>query len=164
MIFVFVMLTNQEEITFLIYIHMHTHIKCTRAYVHIYIHIYVLLLCLIKIKELTLLRKILNFSEIVANINWVSKWKCHYLSSGKFRVFWLPLFLPTSLFRLTSLAEASQDADSRAEVCMQEVHPEHSHKHRKEAESRTDKGVGCTDPEHFCSGADPSECHEQTSI
>lgn len=26
-----------------------------------------------------------------------------------------------------------------------------------------DKGVGCTDPEHFCSGADPSECHEQTS-
>ncbi|KAK7796405.1 hypothetical protein U0070_002060, partial [Myodes glareolus] len=49
-----------------------------------------------------------------------------------------------------NLAEASQDADSRAEVWMQEVHPEHSHKHRKEAESRTD-------PEHFCSGADHSE-------
>lgn len=137
--------------------HTHTHQMHTCICAHIYIHIYALLFCLIKIKELTLLRKILNFSEIVADINWVSKWKCHFLSSGKFCVFWLPLFLPTSLFRLTSLAEASQDADSRAEVCMQEVHPEHSHKHRKEAESRTDKGVGCTDPEHFCSGADHSE-------
>lgn len=84
----------------------------------------------------------------MANINRALKWKCHYLSSGEFRAFWLPLFLPTSHFRITNLAEASQDADSRAEVCMQEGHPEHSHKHRKEAESRTAKGV---------SGSDPSE-------
>lgn len=109
-----------------------SHTQCIYTYIHICMW-FLLCLIFIKLKELTLCRKVLNFSEIVANLS------TKFQNVAKFHADSFPPHISLSF---DQLRWGFPGLDSRAEVCMQEIHPEHSHKHRTEAESRADKGVG----------------------